>query len=126
MRPFDLFRLAGAVLLIAILSLTTLGCSHPVLGRPALLGASVTSGAGAAVTPGQPFASTPTTRTTPTASSQRPQRDAETIAVDAAVAYSAVIAASHTTPLLLGDSGVFIDPDAALSDQVAAAAAWSP
>ena len=44
----------------ALFVLAMVGCSHPVLGRPALLGASVTSGAGAAVSPGVAFDSIPT------------------------------------------------------------------
>ena len=50
--------IAAVGALFALLAMA--GCSHPVLGRPALLGASVTSGAGAAVSPGVAFDSIPT------------------------------------------------------------------
>ncbi len=108
----------------AMFALAMTGCSHPVLGRPALLGASVTSGAGAAVSPGVPFDSIPTDRLV------RGERSTGTtapaLAVDAAVAFSAVVTAPHETPLDLGDGGVFLDSDMALRDQAKAAAAWRP
>ncbi len=108
----------------AMFALAMTGCSHPVLGRPALLGASVTSGAGAAVSPGVPFDSIPTDRLV------RGERSTGTtapaLAVDAAVAFSAVVTAPHETPLNLGDGGVFLDSDMALRDQAKAAAAWHP
>jgi hypothetical protein len=46
--------------------------------------------------------------------------------VDAAVAFNAIVTAPHEVPLDLGDSGVFLDPNMALSDQAKAAAAWRP
>ena len=51
-------RVIAAVSALFVLAMA--GCSHPVLGRPALLGASVTAGAGAAVSPGVAFDSIPT------------------------------------------------------------------
>lgn len=103
--------------------LVMVGCSHPVLGRPALLGASVTAGAGAAVSPGVPFDSVPTD---PLVRGERSTGATPPLAVDAAVAFSAVVTAPHETPLGLGNGGVFLDSDMALRDQAKAAAAWRP
>jgi hypothetical protein len=107
----------------ALFVLVMAGCSHPVLGRPALLGASVTAGAGAAVSPGVPFDSIPTDQPV---RGERSTGTAPPLAVDAAVAFSAVVTAPHETPLNLGDGGVFLDSDMALRDQAKAAAAWRP
>lgn len=108
---------------LLLLCIASTGCTHPVLGRPALLGASVTSGAGAAVTAGVPFDTIPTEAL---ARAQSSARDGSSVSVDAAVAFSAVVRAPHVVPLNLGNGGVFIDPDAALREQVDAAAAWNP
>ena len=108
---------------LLLLCIASIGCTHPVLGRPALLGASVTSGAGAAVTAGVPFDTIPTEAL---ARAQSSVRDGSSVSVDAAVAFSAVVRARHVVPLSLGNGGVFIDPDAALREQVDAAAAWNP
>ena len=113
--------IAAVGALFALLAMA--GCSHPVLGRPALLGASVTSGAGAAVSPGVAFDSIPTEQLV---RGERSTGTAPPLAVDAAVAFSAVVTAPHETPLNLGDGGVFLDSDMALRDQAKAAAAWRP
>lgn len=106
-----------------MITLAMVGCSHPVLGRPALLGASVTSGAGAAVFPGITFDSTTSGRLV---RSERSTGMTPALPVDAAVAFNAIVTAPHEVPLDLGDSGVFLDPNMALSDQAKAAAAWRP
>ena len=113
--------IAAVGALFALLAMA--GCSHPVLGRPALLGASVTAGAGAAVSPGVLFDSVPTDQLV---RGERSTGTAPPLAVDAAVAFSAVVTAPHETPLNLGDGGVFLDSDMALRDQAKAAAAWRP
>jgi len=112
---------AGAAL-IAFCAVAT-GCTHPVLGRPALLGASVTSGAGTAVTAGKPFAP-PDTHADPTVAA--PTCGPDCVSLDAGVAFSAVVTAPHSVPLSLGDGAVFLDPVSALQDQAQAAAAWKP
>ena len=114
-------RVIAAVSALFVLAMA--GCSHPVLGRPALLGASVTAGAGAAVSPGVPFDSIPTDQPV---RGERSTGAAPPLAVDAAVAFSAVVTAPHETPLGLGNGGVFLDSDMALRDQAKAAAAWRP
>ena len=90
---------------LLLLCIASTGCTHPVLGRPALLGASVTSGAGAAVTAGVPFDTIPTEAL---ARAQSSARDGSSVSVDAAVAFSAVVRAPHVVPLSLGNGGVFI------------------
>ena len=121
-RTTPMTPLFGVATLL-LLCIASIGCTHPVLGRPALLGASVTSGAGAAVTAGIPFDTIPTEAL---ARAQSSARDGSSVSVDAAVAFSAVVRARHVVPLSLGNGGVFIDPDAALREQVDAAAAWNP
>ncbi len=75
-----------------------MGCTHPVLGRPVMLGASVTCGAGAG----------------------------GALTVDAGVAYSAVVKARHAVAVNCADEGVFMDPLASLHEQAEMAAAHDP
>ncbi len=95
------------VLMVGACIASVAGCTHPVLGRPVLLGASVTAGAGAAVVSGE-------------------AREQTMLSVDAGVAYAAVVTAPHATPLDFGDNGVMADPTAALREQAYTAAAQHP
>ncbi len=99
-------------------------CTHPVLGKPALLGASVTAGAGAAVAPGRPFNTISTADLVSGASCSACAGTG--LAVDAGIAYSAVVTVPHDVPRNYGDGATFIDPLGALHEQAVSAAKDRP
>ncbi len=116
---------AAHILVAAAMSAALLtACTHPVLGKPALLGASVTAGAGAAVAPGQPFSTLSTADIVSGASCSACAGTG--LPVDAGVAYSAVVTVAHDVPRNYGNGGVFIDPLGALHEQACAAAKERP
>lgn len=103
-------RLRGAGCLIAILlTIIATGCTHPVLGRPAFLGASVTAGVGTEV---------------PIDADQTESGAGAPVTM--ALAYDAVVTARTDAILDFGDPGVYLDPMPTLREQVVAAAARKP
>ena len=94
-----------ALLLIACLgALVQLGCTHRTLGRPVFMGASATAGVGAAA-----------------ATSSGDQ-----LPVDLAVAYDAVVVASHDEAVRLGDGLFYQRPSEAAIEQIEAATSQRP
>ncbi len=94
-------------LTLGVVSFTT-GCTHPVLGRPAFLGASVTSGFGASVT-------APTESEPPVS-----------VPVTLALAYEAVVTASTSPGMDFSNTAVMLDPMTAMREQAATASARRP
>lgn len=103
-------HLRGVGRLIAVLlTIIATGCTHPVLGRPAFLGASVTAGVGTEV---------------PIDPDQTEYGAGAPVTM--ALAYDAVVTARTDTSLDFGDPDVYFDPMPTLQEQAAAAAARKP
>lgn len=103
-------HLRGAGRLVAVLlTIIATGCTHPVLGRPAFLGASVTAGVGTEV---------------PIDADQTESDEGAPVSM--ALAYDAIVTARTDTSLDFGDPGVFLDPMPTLREQAVAAAARKP
>lgn len=99
------------------------GCTHPVLGRPVIIGASASNGVGATVPEFGPAASAGGASATHSGGSPTNPRE---LPVNAAVAYRALVKAPHREPINLSDSGAFVEPMASLNEQIEAAVAQRP
>jgi len=108
-------------LMFAFVLLVLGGCTHPVLGRPAIVGASVSCGVGACVPASQAAGATHSAQSgSATASESRE------LPVNLAIAYAALVQSAHHTPIDLSDPGTFLEPLEVLRGQVNAAIALRP
>ena len=86
------FEARGALCAILVSLLFVAGCHHPVMGRPAIVGASASSGVGAEIP------------------SPDPEDSSDTISVDLEASYDTVVLASHRRPLNFSSGFHFRDP----------------